>query len=64
MCLGERGKKRAIVKEYKIVKRKEAQLKAQEFDDIVSGELQKLKTRISSIEKTIDDNNIVVNMQG
>jgi pre-mRNA-processing factor SLU7 len=37
VCLGEKGKKRAIVKEYKIVKKKEALLKTLEINEAVSG---------------------------
>lgn len=54
VCLGERGKKIAIVKEYRIVKKRETDLKALDFTDDVKKDLRNVKDRIEALEGVIE----------
>lgn len=63
VCLGDRGKKIAIVKEYRIVKKRETDLKAQDFTEDVKKDLRRVKDRIEALEEVIEHREITINME-
>lgn len=64
VCLSDRGKKLAIVKEYKIVKKRETDLKALDFTEDVKRDLRNVKSRIEQLEGVIENSQIHINMEG
>ena len=63
ICLGDKGKKMAIIKEYRVVKKREAELRFADSSNANSKELQDANKRIDEIEKIIDEQKIHINLE-
>ena len=53
----------AIIKEYRLVKKRETDLKASDFTDDVKKDLRRVTSRIDELEAVIQNRNIHVNME-
>jgi pre-mRNA-processing factor SLU7 len=63
ICPGDKGKKLAIIKEYRLVKKREAELKYADKNEDLSKYLQETSKRIEEIEKVIDEQQIHINLE-
>jgi pre-mRNA-processing factor SLU7 len=63
ICPGDKGKKLAIIKEYRFVKKREAELKYAEKTEDISKYLHETNRRIEEIEKIIDEQQIHINLE-
>lgn len=63
ICPGDKGKKLAIIKEYRIVKKREAELRFGDKKDDRAQDLSETAKRIEEIEQIIEDQKIHINLE-
>lgn len=63
ICLGDKGKKMAIIKEYRVVKKREAELKFADSSNDNSKQIQETNKRREELEKIIDEKKIHINLE-
>lgn len=63
ICPGDKGKKLAIIKEYRIVRKREAELRFGDKKDGKSQDLADTSKRIEEIEQIIEDQKIHINLE-
>lgn len=63
-CYGDKGKKMAIIKEYKVVLKREAELKYRPQTESNCPQLTEASRRVSEMSKLIDEQKIHVNLEG
>jgi pre-mRNA-processing factor SLU7 len=63
ICLGDKGKKIAVIKEYRLLKRREAEMKFDEHQERNDGKNNENSKRLQEIEQIIEDQKIHINSE-
>ena len=63
ICMGDKGKKMAVVREYRVLKKREADMKFTEQNDSINKLQVETSKRLEEIEKVIDEQKIHINLE-